>query len=251
MPKLIFLGTSNAIPHADRDNTHMLLVGEQHIMMVDCGTNPLVRLQKVGLDVNSLTDLVLTHFHPDHVGAAPALLMDSWLLGRRRPLNIYGLDYTLDRLIGLMNFYDWKSWPNFFPITFHRIPEEELAPVISDGELKVFASPVHHLLPTIGLRVEFPSTGKVLAYSCDTQPCDEVARLAGGADVLIHEAAGPAVGHSSPAQAGSIARQAEVRQLVLIHFPTGDFDPQSLVAQARQNFPGSVSLAEDFMEISF
>jgi ribonuclease Z len=251
MPKLIFLGTSNAIPNENRDNTHMLLVGEQHILMVDCGTNPLIRLQKTGLDVNSLTDLVLTHFHPDHVGAAPALLMDSWLLGRSRPLNIYGLDYTLDRLIGMMNFYDWKSWPNFFPINFHRLPEEELAPVISDGELKVYASPVHHLLPTIGLRVEFAATGKVLAYSCDTQPCDEVARLAGGADVLIHEATGAALGHSSAAQAGGIARQAEARKLVLIHFPTGDFDPQSLIAQASQTFPGPVCLAEDFMEMSF
>jgi ribonuclease Z len=251
MSKLIFLGTSNAIPHEQRDNAHLLLMGEQHILMVDCGTNPLVRLQKVGLDVNSLTDLVLTHFHPDHVGAAPALLMDSWLLGRRRPLNIYGLDYTLDRLIGTMNFYDWKTWPNFFPINFYRIPEEELAPLISDGELKVVASPVHHLLPTIGLRVEFPPTGKVLAYSCDTQPCDEVARLASGADVLIHEAAGPAVGHTSPVEAGEVARRAGAKQLVLIHFPTGDSDPQDLVSQASQAFSGPVRLAEDFMEMSF
>jgi len=251
MPKLIFLGTSNAIPNEHRDNTHMLLVGEQHILMVDCGTNPLIRLQKAGLDVNSLTDLVLTHFHPDHVGAAPALLMDSWLLGRRQPLNIYGLDYTLDRLIGMMNFYDWKSWPNFFPVNFHRLPEVESSPVIVDQELKMVASPVHHLLPTIGLRVEFPASGKVLAYSCDTEPCDEVARLAAGADVLIHEATGASLGHSSAAQAGAIARQAGVGQLILIHFPTGDFDPQPLLAQANQTFHGPVSLAEDFMEMLF
>jgi len=251
MPKLIFLGTSNAIPNEHRDNTHLLLVGEQHILMVDCGSSPLIRLRKAGLDVNSLTDLVLTHFHPDHVGSAPALLMDSWLLGRRQPLNIYGLDYTLDRLIGMMNLYDWKSWPNFFPVNFHRLPEAEMTLVIMDQELKMVASPVHHLLPTIGLRVEFPASGKVLAYSCDTEPCDEVARLAAGADVLIHEATGAALGHSSPAQAGGVARKAGARQLFLIHFPTGDFDPQSLVAEASQTFDGPVSLAEDFMEIPF
>jgi ribonuclease Z len=251
MPKLILLGTSNAIPYEHRDNAHMLLMGEQHILMVDCGSSPLIRLRKTGLDVNSLTDLVLTHFHPDHVGSAPALLMDSWLLGRRQPLNIYGLDYTLDRLIGMMNFYDWKSWPNFYPVIFHRLPEAEMTPLIVDQEIKMFASPVHHLLPTIGLRVEFPVSGKVLAYSCDTEPCDEVARLSAGADVLIHEATGAALGHSSPAQAGGVAWKAGAKQLLLIHFPTGDFDPQSLVTEASQTFPGPVSLAEDFMEILF
>ena len=251
MPKLILLGTSNAIPYEHRDNAHMLLRGEQHILMVDCGSSPLIRLRKAGLDVNSLTDLVLTHFHPDHVGSAPALLMDSWLLGRRQPLNIYGLDYTLDRLIGMMNFYDWKSWPNFYPVIFHRLPETEMAPLIVDQEIKLFASPVHHLVPTIGLRVEFPASGKVLAYSCDTEPCDEVARLAAGADVLIHEATGVAVGHSSPAQAGRVAQKAGAKQLLLIHFPTGDFDPQSLVSEAGQTFHGPVSLADDFMEMTF
>jgi ribonuclease Z len=251
MPKLILLGTSNAIPYEHRDNTHMLLLGDQHILMVDCGSSPLIRLRKAGLDVNNLTDLVLTHFHPDHIGSAPALLMDSWLLGRRQPLNIYGLDYTLDCLIGMMNFYDWKSWPNFYPVIFHRLPEAEMTPIIVDQELKMYASPVHHLLPAIGLRVEFPDSGKVLAYSCDTEPCDEVARLAAGADVLIHEATGAALGHSSPAQAGGVAQKAGAKKLLLIHFPTGDFDPQSLVAEASQTFSGPVSLAEDFMEMLF
>ena len=46
-----------------------------------------------------------------------------------------------------------------------------------------------------------------MAYSCDTEPCDEVIRLSEGVDVLIHEATGESLGHSSARQAGEIAKK--------------------------------------------
>jgi ribonuclease Z len=116
-------------------------------------------------------------------------------------------------------------------------------------DFKIFSSPVRHLMPTIGLRFEFNHTHKIMAYSCDTEPCAQVIRLAEGADTLIHEAAGATRGHSSAAQAGEIARQAEVGKLYLIHYPTGKYANAGLVAEARLNYQGSVSLAEDFMEL--
>jgi ribonuclease BN (tRNA processing enzyme) len=51
------------------------------------------------------------------------------------------------------------------------------------------------MVPNIGLRVEFKASGKVWAYSCDTEPCSEVVRLGRGADVLVHEVAGAGLGH--------------------------------------------------------
>ncbi len=251
MPKLIILGTSNAIPDEHHENTHMALVGEKRTVLIDCVNNPIIRLRQAGLDFNQITDLVLTHFHPDHVSGVPSLLMNSWLLGRRQPLDIYGLSYTLERLEKMMDFYDWATWPDFFKVNFHPVPEEEMVPVLESDEFRIYSSPVHHIVPTIGLRVEFKESDRVLAYSCDTEPCQEVINLASGADVLIHEATGASFGHSSAAQAGTIARQAEVGHLYLIHYQTGDFDAHSLVPQAEKTFNGRVSLAEDFMELSF
>jgi ribonuclease Z len=251
MPKLIILGTSNAIPDEHHENTHMALLGENRTVLIDCVNNPIVRLRQAGLDINRLTDLVLTHFHPDHVSGVPSLLMNSWLLGRRQPLDIYGLSYTLERIEKMMDFYDWATWPDFFQVNFHPIQELEMAAVLEGDEFRIYSSPVHHIVPTIGLRVEFKKTDRVLAYSCDTEPCQEVIKLASGADVLIHEATGASYGHSSAAQAGTIARQAEVGRLYLIHYQTGDFDARSLLPQAEQTFNGPVSLAEDFMELTF
>ena len=80
MPKVIILGSSNAVPSIDHENTHLVIVGEERTILVDCVSNPIVRLEQAGIDFNDLTDIVITHFHPDHVSGMPLLLMDMWLL---------------------------------------------------------------------------------------------------------------------------------------------------------------------------
>ncbi len=251
MPKVIILGSSNAIPTLEHENTHMVVVGNERTVLVDCVSNPILRLEQAGLNFNELTDLILTHFHPDHVSGVPLLLMDMWLMGRRKPLNVYGLHHTLDRIEDLMGFYGWAEWPNFFPVTFCRLPAQEMTTVLDCPDFRIYSSPVRHLLPTLGLRFEFNQHGKVMAYSCDTEPCAQVVRLAEGADVLIHEAAGAAHGHSSAEQAGEVATRAEAGALVLIHYPTGRFASGDPVAEAAKAYQGSVRLAQDFMVLEF
>jgi len=251
MAKVIILGSSNAIPDKEHENTHMVIVGAERTVMIDCASNPILRLQQAGVDFNGLTDLILTHFHPDHVSGVPLLLMNMWLLGHHRPLNVYGLHHTLDRIEDLMGFYSWSEWPDFFPVVFYRLPADEMTSVLDAPDFRIFSSPVNHLMPTIGLRVEFKSNKKVMAYSCDTEPCAQVIRLAAGAEALIHEASGAFLGHSSAVQAAEIAQQAEVGALYLIHYPTGKFQTGDLVAEARQRFAGPVALATDFMTLDF
>jgi len=249
MAKLVILGSSYAVPDEHHENTHMALVGEQNMVLIDCVGTPVVRLKRAGLDFNDITDIILTHFHPDHVSGVPLLLMDMWLLGRQRPLRIYGLHYTLDCMQKLMSFYDWENWPNFFPVSFHRLPDNEMTLVMETNEFTVFSSPVRHFLPTIGVRVEFQK--QVLAYSCDTEPCPALVGLARDADMLIHEATGETPGHSSAAQAAAIATEAGAKSLCLIHYRTGDFDYNSLVPEAKAGYNGPVTLAQDFMEFEF
>jgi ribonuclease Z len=227
----------------------MVIIGQERSVLIDCVNNPIVRLRQAGVKLDRLTDMILTHFHPDHVSGVPLLLMDMWLLGRTEPMEIYGLQHTLERVQKLMDFYGWSVWPDFFPVTFHCVPEEAMAPVLENQEYRIFSSPVKHLVPTIGLRIELIQRDKILAYSCDTEPNANVVELASGADILIHEAAGASPGHSSASQAGATAREAEVGFLYLIHYPNGDFDPRLLLPEAEKTFQGPVALAEDFMEI--
>lgn len=229
----------------------MALVESGRFILIDCAGNAVVRIEEAGLNILDLSDLILTHYHPDHISGVPLLLMDSWLLGRKKPLNIHGLTYTLDKVKNQMENFGWDDWPNFFPVHFHALPEQEMTPVIADDDWNIFASPVRHMIPNIGLRIEFKESKKVIAYSCDTAPCQEVIRLAKHAEVLIHEASGDFSGHSSAYQAGEIASTAEVKQLYLIHYDSRTKNPQSLKIEAQSAFNTNVSLAEDLGVINF
>jgi len=250
MAKLAILGSAAAVPDADHENTHLLLLGQRSKIMIDCVGRPLVRLNQVGLGVDDLSDLILTHFHPDHVGGVPGLLMASWLAGRHAPLRIYGLHHCLERLEDLMLAFHWEDWAGFFPVAFHHLPEQESYPVLDNDEFSIRATPVRHYVPTIGLRIEVKRTGFILAYSSDTVPCDETVRLARDADLLIHEATGDEpLGHSSAEQAGQIAARAGAKQLGLIHYNVWKSDTSGLTTQAQRAYDGPVFLCEDFSEI--
>jgi ribonuclease Z len=227
----------------------MAVVHRDGVILIDCPGTPVVRLAQAKIPFEEISDLIITHFHPDHVSGVPLLLMNMWQLGRKDPLRIYGLHHCLERVEDMMGFYHWDNWPQFFPVAFHRLPESERVLVLEKENLIVYSSPVRHLVPTIGLRIESSEGGSTVAYSCDTEPCPAVVRLAAGADVLIHEATGAIVGHSSASQAGAIAREAEVNRLLLIHYHLGKQFPSNLLAQAQETFSGEVELAHDMMEI--
>lgn len=251
MPKLLVLGSSSAVADDEHQNTHLAVIGRQRILMIDCPCTPILRLKQAGLPLDHLHDLILTHFHPDHVSGVPLMIMNLWLLGRKSPLNIYGLEDTLERLKKVLDLFEWSAWSGMFAVNFRTIPAKEMALVLEDVEWRVFASPVRHLIPNIGLRIEFTERQKSLVYSSDTEPCPEIVRLAREADVLLHEAAGKHSGHSDAYQAGEIARQANAKRLILIHYSRLDSGSEALVIDAQRSYTGRVDLADDFMEIDF
>ncbi len=250
MARLAILGSASAIPDREHENTHMALVGEHSVVLVDCAGTPTVRLAQAGIALDQISDLVLTHYHPDHVYAVPVLLMNMWLLGRRQPLSIHGLKHCLDRVMRLMDGFLWQTWPGFFGVDFKFVAEEEGVLVMEGADFRILASPVDHLVPTIGLRFEDPSQGRAIVYSCDTAPCPALMRLAQGADVLIHEASGESPGHSSARQAGEVARRAKAGRLLLIHYSiAGPLSEQELIKEAQGTFGGQVEMAKDLMTI--
>jgi len=247
MNRFTILGSANAVPKVGQDNTHLLIEGEKKTVMIDCGDNPVAKITAAGSSILSVTDLVLTHFHADHVGSLPLLIMDMWLEKRSNPLMIHGLKVTLEKAVRLLELFDWQNWPGMFPVMLNEIQADGETDFIVDGEFRISALPVLHLVPTLGIRVAF-SDGRVVAYSCDTEPCPNVVRLAEGADVLLQEAAGEAKGHTSPEQAGVIAAEAGVRKLILIHYDNRVAENELLTA-ARKQFNGEVLLARDMMVV--
>lgn len=250
MAKIVILGSSNAVPNQDQLNSQLLLVGDKHSLMIDCGWNPVIRLGQLNQSPDVPDDLIITHFHPDHAAGLPSFLLSSWLLGRKKRLNIYGLQTTLDRANKMMELFEWQDWPGLYEVQFNPLQNENMVEVLVNQDFTVFSSPLKHVIPSIGLRIEVSASGKVVAYSSDTEPCQQMVRLAKNSDILIHEATGTGDWHSTPSQAGEIARQAGAKSLYLIHYNGDKTQHPNILKQAQEKFKGSVYLAKDMLEIS-
>lgn len=249
MARLIVYGSAGAVSDIRHDHTHFLLQGDHgSSVLVDCGSNPLPKLQRTGISPEEVHDIILTHFHPDHVFGLPTLLMQMWLLGRQNVLCLYGLHHCLSRVESMMEDYLWKTWPGFFEVQFFRVGERSAVSLLENDDFRITAWPTKHFIPTLGLRIEVKASGRVVGYSCDTEPAPNIVELARDVDHLIHEAAGEGFGHSSAVQAGYIATQARARRLTLIHYNPWQVNPHTLIEEARTTYAGPVDLAEDFSE---
>jgi ribonuclease BN (tRNA processing enzyme) len=148
--------------------------------------------------------------------------------------------------------------------------------------MKVRSAIVNHppVAPALGYRFDFPD--RSIAFSGDTTPVESVARLAKGADVLVHEAmympamkaeledvanrqaGGSAIeadrdklwahlmrSHSPAEGVGRIAAEAGVKTLVLYHLVpiTGVTDDQWKTAVRSGGFKGEIIVGQDLMVI--
>lgn len=102
-----------------------------------------------------------------------------------------------------------------------------------------------------------PRAGRKVVISGDTRPVPALRDAAKGADLLVHEATfsqedaarARETGHSTAQEAAAIARDAEVKRLVLTHIsPRYSREAPELVAEARAVFPNT-QIARDGMEI--
>jgi ribonuclease Z len=247
MSSLVILGTAAAVHDALHENTYLVLKGAREAILIDCGGNPIGRLQRAGVSLDTLSSIILTHNHPDHTYGLPILLMGLWLLGRTEPLKIYTPASAIGPVQTIMDAYGWAEWPRFYPVEFKVIPGTIGAAVLDSKEFTITAAPGDHFVPVVGLRVTHRSTGYSIMYTSDTEPTDSFKQLAHGVNLLLHEAAGASPGHSSATMAGALAREAQVEKLILIHYQVYA-DQTALVAEARSEFAGPIEIAQDFAE---
>lgn len=245
MTELIVLGSSASVPDAEHDTVSLVLRGADWAVLVECGGSPIQKLAQLGMGLEEPRAVILSHHHPDHLYGLPALVQGLWIGGRETPLPIYGPKQALDRAGALLELLELADREDMFNVEWHPVPLREGREVGSWGEIDVTAAPtVHAGNDTLALRFENRATGRAIVYSADTEPCPAVVRLAAGADLLIHEATGEHPGHSTPAEAAEVAREAGVAALALIHYPVRDMNLEAWRLQAAE-FPGPVTLARE------
>jgi ribonuclease Z len=153
---------------------------------------------------------------------------------------------TVSAIASIMDALGWQDWPCEMPVEFQQVAMRVGYRLPASPDFEITIAPVKHFVPTIAVKAISRESGRSVVYSSDTEPCEALARLAQGVDLLIHEATGDYAGHSTAAQAGAMARRCGVGKLVLIHFSAGDDELEGLQRAAEAEFEGPVELAEDF-----
>lgn len=101
--------------------------------------------------------------------------------------------------------------------------------------------------------------GRRVVITGDTAPCEETAEASQGAQLLVHDGSfaedeserAVETGHSTAREAATLARDAGVKLLALVHASTR-YNVNELVEQAREVFPRTIAPRDfDLVEIPF
>src|SRR5437016_5358437 len=95
--KLLFLGTSAAVPSAQRSHVSFVLWTTQP-SLIECGPTVPWQLARLGIDHGEIEDVFVSHVHGDHSLGLPMLVMIGELEHRRWPLRVHCPSSAVERL---------------------------------------------------------------------------------------------------------------------------------------------------------
>jgi ribonuclease BN (tRNA processing enzyme) len=186
--QLRIVGCGDALGSGGRFNTCFHVTGASVNFLIDCGASSLPALKRLGIAREAIDLILITHFHGDHFGGLPFLLLDAQFTRRSRPLVIAGPVGIETRLANLMEalFEHSSKTKQRFDLSVIALEPEQSR---TFGEVKVTPYPVVHGEsggPFLAYRIE--AEGRVIAYSADTEWTDMLIPAARGADLFIAEA---------------------------------------------------------------
>ena len=166
--QLQFIGCGDALGSGGRSNTCFHVTGERVNFLIDCGASSLPALKRFGVVRHAIDLILITHFHGDHFGGLPFLLLDAQFTRRARPLVIagpQGIETRLRQAMEVMFEHSSKTQQRFELSVVALAPEETR----SFGGVAVSPTPscTESGGPFLAYRIE--AEGRVISYSADTE----------------------------------------------------------------------------------
>ena len=224
---LLFLGTGSMIPTKDRNHQAILLSYKKENILVDCGEGTQRQMRIAGVKPNSITKILISHWHGDHVLGLPGLMQTLAVNRYEKTLRIYGPKGTKQRIKWMMKAFEFTRKLNF------KVKEVSNGKFFENEDFKIESYELEHKVPCVGYRfvekdkirivkeklekygikqgpiigklqegkniifnhkrikpqdVSYIEKGRTIGFVMDTGLCENCIRIAENADLLISEA---------------------------------------------------------------
>ena len=263
---ILLAGTPTPTPA--RWGTAILVQSNTTAVLLDAGPGVTRSLVSAGFRPTGVDAVVFTHHHFDHNAGFPGLFLSRWDQGAGfvEELEICGPPPTRRFVDKLFAPGSGAFWPDLYARlhappsqavyvnrggVLPRLPPEPQVREVQPGDgfmigdVRIIPGLARHVQPYLdcnAYRIEAGSRSVV--YTGDTEPCEEVVRLAQGTDMLVSmcwdeeqvmAANGEDTGQTGTLGAAGMARRANATSLVLTHIgPTigAGIDDGELAAMA-------------------
>ncbi len=277
------IGSGSPIYNENRASASTLVsAGNTHIL-VDMGNGTQANLNKLGFDPRDLSALVFTHHHLDHNEEFVPIFIRS-ILGRNN-FSIIGPPNTVKLTESNLALYN-EDISYRLGKTQRTLAEREKAFDVRDlqggesfkiDDILVTTLQVPHAIHTIAYRFDYQ--GQSIVITGDLTYSDDLPTLAKNADFMIIDSGGMVMedgrqknkgkagnksaknkdssnrkkkgnAHLNLAESSSMAKQANVQNLVYTHFNSTIVDTAASLKEIQKNYRGNVIFAEDLMVVN-
>ncbi len=235
---------------------YLVQQGETRVL-IDCGNGVFGKLRQQ-VDYVDLDAVIISHLHADHwldlipysyaLTYAPKqqpVPVHTWpgtdTPARPRLIAPPGATQTFRRVVG--------AWGNEDLIeNAFQLEEYGAGDSVEVGPIGASFHPVPHFIDTFAINVS--AGGHRLTYGADSRPGDELIEIARDTDLLLVEATLPRPertgirGHMTPEEAGSHAKQAGAKRVVITHV-SDELGDEWAREEAERGFGAPVEVARD------
>ncbi len=272
--EVVVLGSGGPRPFGRGGSSFIVLLDGTPRILVDAGPGAFLRIGELGLDLDNVDTVLLTHLHIDHSGDLAAFF-NARALSADGPIvyRIFGPDGAgqfpktsrfVDLLVGKGGAFEYQKTfgaDESFTVRDLAITlDSSRSKIVDEHGLVVEEIATHHGdCPSVAYRISYKNTVVVFSGDMDASALPNLVQLAKNADLLIFNCAvldppnSPSQLydlHTPPKKIGEAARDSGVKSLLLSHLAPDVLSQEDAVRKSiRASYAGPVAFAGDKLHV--